>query len=232
VTLSSGRRASAITWAEGHALGVAGKRLDLPVNEILDLYHRLGSLLARLHQATDTLILPDYFARPRWDIPGLVGQTPFWGRFWDHPLASADQRVLLRQSRIFLDERLTRHLAGGASFGLIHADVLRENILVQDKRMTLIDFDDSGYGFRLYDLGTALLHCLIEPAFFDIRDALMAGYGTQDIEMVDTFTLARSCASVGWIMPRLAHDSPIHQSHLATACKIARRVLDQGGFSA
>ena len=38
----------------------------------------------------------------------------------------------------------------------------------------------------------------------------MAGYGTTDTAMVETVTLARTCASVGWTMPRLAPDDPIH----------------------
>ena len=225
VTLSSGRRASAIAWVEGEALGTVGKALDLPAGQILDLHCKLGGLLATLHRATDRLTLPPSFTRPNWDIPGLVGETPCWGRFWDHPLASPDQRTLLAQARLFLHERLTRYLAEGGNYGLIHADVLRENVLVSGDALSLIDFDDSGYGFRLYDLGTALLHCLIEPAYLEIRDAMMAGYGTQDTEMVDVFTLARCCASVGWIIPKLSRDSPIHQSHLATACKMAKRVL-------
>ena len=108
---------------------------------------------------------------------------------------------------------------------MIHADVLRENVFVNDNSLSLIDFDDSGFGFRLYDLGTALLQSLYEPDFVPIRDALMRGYGTEDTAMVETFTLARSCASVGWTMPRLTKDDPIHKSHIARACLQARRVL-------
>jgi hypothetical protein len=63
------------------------------------------------------------------------------------------------------------------------------------------------------------------PAHAAIRDALMAGYGTTDREMVDSFTMARTLASVGWTMPRLAADDPIHQSHLARAVLCVGRVL-------
>nr|HMS95936.1 phosphotransferase [Tabrizicola sp.] len=115
-------------------------------------------------------------------------------------------------------ERLT-----GGDTGLIHADVLRENVLVNDRSVSLIDFDDSGFGFRLYDLGTALVQVLALPEFPALREALMAGYGTSDGVMVDTFTMARSMASVGWTMPRLAPDDPIHRSHLARAVACAER---------
>ena len=66
---------------------------------------------------------------------------------------------------------------------------------------------------------------LYEPAYPDICDALMAGYGTDDRAMVEAFTLARTCASVGWTMPRLGPDDPIHRSHLARAVMCAGQVL-------
>ncbi len=221
VTLSTGRHASAIAWLEGEALGEAGVPFARPLRQTLDLHHALGVLLRQLHRVTDGLTLPEGFSRPRWDRDGLVGETPFWGRFWDHPAASPDQRAVLIRAR----DALRMRLADTLDTGLIHADVLRENVLVNSRSVSLIDFDDSGFGFRLYDLGTVLSQNLYEPAYPDIRDALMAGYGTADREMVEAFTLARTLASVGWTMPRLAADDPIHRSHLARAVMCAERVL-------
>lgn len=217
--LSDGRLASAIDWVEGEALGEAGKPYDLPKSQLLDRHHALGRLVAGLHRATDQLTLPQYFTRPHWDIEGLVGDSPHWGRFWDHPTATPQQAEVLRRARAFLRERLTDHAIDG-DFGLIHADVLRENVLVTEGALTLIDFDDSGYGFRLYDLGTVLSQNLYEPAYPGIRDALIAGYAetrSATVEMVEMFTLARTCASVGWTMPRLPADDPVCARHIARA---------------
>lgn len=65
----------------------------------------------------------------------------------------------------------------------------------------LIDFDDSSIGFRLSDLGTVLSQDFCKPAYEAIRDALMASYGTTNREMVEVFTLTRTCASIGWTCP-------------------------------
>lgn len=216
LALEDGRLASAIQWIEGEALGEAGLPFTRPLGEVLEQYHALGQLLARLHRTADASILPADFTRPYWDRDGLVGETPFWGRFWDHPAASPDQRATLIRARDLLRERLT-----GQETGLIHADVLRENVLVTGPSVSLIDFDDSGFGFRLYDLGTALVQTVYHAEQPALRAALMAGYGTSDLIMVETFTLARSLASVGWTMPRLAPDDPIHRSHLARAVMCA-----------
>jgi Ser/Thr protein kinase RdoA (MazF antagonist) len=224
VTLSNGRKASVISWVKGEALGIAGEPFDLPLPVLLDRHRALGRLVAEFHAATAKLTLPEAFTRPRWDIPGLVGEAPFWGRFWEHPEATPDQRATLIRARAFLRERLTDH-ATTAPIVPIHADVLRENVLVNDHLLSLIDFDDSGWGFALYDLGTVLSQNLYEPAYPEIRDALMEGYGTSDRAMVEIFTLARTCASVGWTMPRLAPGDPVHPRHLARACMWAEKMF-------
>ena len=219
VDLPDGRHASAIAWMEGEALGEAQNPFTRPLPQVLEIYERLGEILAQMHRVTDGLTLPEGFTRPRWDRDGLVGEAPFWGRFWDHPAATPDQRRLLIRARDALRERL------GEDVGLIHADVLRENVLVNGRSVSLIDFDDSGFGFRLYDLGTALVQTVYHPDQDAIRAALMAGYGTKDRDGVMLFTMARTLASVGWTMPRLAPDDPIHQSHLARAVFCVTQVM-------
>lgn len=228
VTLPNGRKASVISWVEGEALGIAGQPFDLPLADLAARHRALGRLVAEFHAATLALALPAQFTRPRWDVDGLVGETPFWGRFWDHPAATADDRTMLGRARAFLAERLADHARTAPVFP-IHADVLRENVLVNGSSLTLIDFDDSGWGFGLYDLGTCLSQNLYEPHYTEIRDALMQGYGTSDTAMVEIFTLARTCASVGWTMPRLAADDPIHRRHLARACMWTEQVLNRWG---
>jgi Ser/Thr protein kinase RdoA (MazF antagonist) len=224
-TLASGRHASVVAWLDGVAMGTAGQPFAEKVAVQIERHFQLGRLLRRLHQASDGLVLPSGFTRPRWDADGLVGEAPFWGRFWDHPVAQSDQSAVLIAARDALRAELPRHAAAGGKNGLIHADVLRENVLVSGASLSLIDFDDSGFGFLLYDLGTVLSQNQYEPARDDLRDALMAGYGTEAVDMVELFTMARIMASVGWTMPRLAPDDPIHRSHLARAVMCARRVL-------
>lgn len=220
VTLSTGRAASVIDWLEGEPLGEAGVPFATPLPLLLDRHRTLGRLIRRLHDTTAALTLPPDFQRPCWDVDGLTGESPFWGRFWDHPSASPDQRAVLIRARHTLRERLSAL----PEVQLVHADVLRENVLVNGSSVFLIDFDDSGWGFPLYDLGTTLSQNLYEPAYAEIRDALMEGYGTEDRGMVELMTLARTCASVGWTMPRLAPEDPINARHIARAVMWAERL--------
>lgn len=220
--LPSGRFASVMDWVEGDPLGEAGVPLQGTVAEQAAQMFGLGRLLAQVHAATDALALPDWFERPRWDHDGLVGEAPFWGRFWEHPALGPSEAGLLAEARLWLAGRLARHR--GAT-GLIHADVLRENILVNDSSLSLIDFDDSGFGYRLYDLGTVLSQNLYEPGYPELRAALCEGYGLSDLAEVDAFTLARTLASVGWAAPRLPPDDPVHARHIARAVMFANACM-------
>ena len=221
VTLSNGRAASVIEWIDGEPLGEAGVPYTTPLPLLLDRHRALGRLVRTLHDTTARLALPPDFQRPRWDCDGLTGETPFWGRFWEHPCATPNQQSTLLRARLALRE-VMQSLPEPQ---LIHADVLRENVLVNDQSLYLIDFDDSGWGFPLYDLGTVLSQNLYEPAYPQIRDALMQGYGTRDTRMVELMTLARTCASVGWTMPRLAPEDPVNLRHIARAVMWADHTL-------
>lgn len=223
--LPAGRLASVVTWIEGEPLGEAGVPLPGSARDQAELHHALGRLLAQVHRATDALILPDFFDRPSWGHDGLVGDAPLWGRFWDHPALTAADCGTLIAARGFLSGRLQ---ASASPMGLIHADVLRENVFVQSRALTLIDFDDSGFGYRWFDLGTVLSQCLAEPAYTDIRAALIEGYASVMPVVaaeVDHFTLARTLASVGWAATRLPPDSPINKSHIARAVNLARACM-------
>jgi Ser/Thr protein kinase RdoA (MazF antagonist) len=225
VRLASGRLASALGWVEGAPLGEDRVPLAGGPADQSDRHRALGRLVAEVHAASDALTLPEGFVRPHWDGTGLLGDAPVWGRFWDHPALNARQRDLAVRARDWLGAALAR--AGPP--GLIHADVLRENVLVRGADLALIDFDDSGFGYRPYDLGTALLQSLDEPALPAIAAALAEGYASRrplDPALLPAFTLMRCCASVGWAMTRLPPGDPVHARHIARMQRLADSLLD------
>lgn len=212
------RLATAVSWLDGDPMGEAG--VPLPDDRKADLHHALGRLIRTLHDATDALTLPPDFTRPRWDRDGLTGETPFWGRFWDHPALTPPERAAMARAR----DDLRAFLTDAGPTGLVHADVLRENVLVAGRALSLIDFDDSGFGYRLYDLGTVMSQNLSEPGADDLCAALAEGYGTTTSQ-IKPFTLARTLASVGWAAPRLPPDHPVHRRHIERALACARSVF-------
>jgi Ser/Thr protein kinase RdoA (MazF antagonist) len=163
--------------------------------------------MARLHDAADLFAAPVDFFRPAWSAEGLLGESPLWGRFWDCAGLEKEDRDFLVQLRGRLQGELTA-IVPELSYGLIHADLVRENILVDGERVTFIDFDDCGFGFRLFDLATALLRNRGEPDYSTIRQSLLAGYlyvrpsMQNEVMHLPLFLLLRALTYIGWVGSR------------------------------
>jgi Ser/Thr protein kinase RdoA (MazF antagonist) len=62
-------------------------------------------------------------------------------------------------------------------YGLIHADLgVDSNLLFWHGEPRAIDFDESGFGYWVYDLAVALEHCREDAEYARFRDALLEGY--------------------------------------------------------
>ena len=161
-----------------------------------------------------------------------VGETPIWGRFWEHPNLNPADKSLLMDVREKANNILKASEAD-LDYGLIHADLIGENILMEGGHMSFIDFDDGGWGFRNFELATTLLHFVNQPDYPDLRDGLLAGYGARrnvDRGIFDLFMLLRATAFVGWVISRIHEPGKAERSQLAlgTALPLARRFVNPG----
>ncbi len=231
VPLDDGRIASAIAWVAGRPLGAGGQPLPGTLADQRRRFAELGGLLAQLHATSDALSLPAGFRRRSWDAAGLLGPAPHWGRFWEHPALDSEGRGLMQELRRRTAAALRAYAATGPDTGLIHADALRENVLVTDAGLVLIDFDDGGFGFRLYDLAVALSQNVESPHDAALRSALVDGYAAcrplrpEDRAALPLFRLLRALASLGWTMGRLAPDDPRLPGYVARAVTLSRQAL-------
>lgn len=194
-----------VGWLPGTPMGQS--RAPLRLANRRGVFHALGVEMARLHAACDAWQRPDGFRRCRWDLDGLLGEAPLWGRFWDNPALDAQTRHLFLRFRQAARDRLAR--TQDLDFGLIHADLVRENVLLDGPSIRMIDFDDGGFGFRLFDLATVLLKNMAEPDYPALKAALIAGYHSQrplDLSLLDLFLVLRALTYVGWIVPRIDED--------------------------
>lgn len=198
--------ADVVGWLPGHQMGQSRKPLDLP--DRIGVFRAVGVEMARLHGACDAWQPPPDFRRCRWDIDGLLGEAPVWGRFWDNPTLDDVTRDLFLRFRQMARERLTLALVD-LDHGLIHADLVRENVLLDGPVIRLIDFDDGGFGFRLFDLATTLMKNMGESDYPDLKAALIEGYHSQrmlDLTHLDLFIALRALTYVGWIVPRIGEE--------------------------
>ncbi len=224
-----------LEWLPGRPLGKAGEMQGIA--DRAEFCRGLGGVMAKLHGISDEWPRPMGFARPAWDRAGLVGEKPLWGRFWEHPGLTAEERALLLLVRKRADRALAQ-VEGSADFGLIHADLISENILYDEThpedRVALIDFDDGGFGFRDFEMATFLLRFSEAEDYPELRAALCEGYRERRRvrpEQLDLFILLRALTYPGWIMERLGEPGSEERSKraIATALREARRWLEGTG---
>ncbi|MCO4816047.1 MAG: phosphotransferase [Planktomarina temperata] len=224
--LADGRFVSVITWVEGAPIGAMDTPVGTDVTAHCDLYHQLGRLLAQLHETSDR-IKTDDLTRAAWDLPGLLGKSPFWGRFWDNPSLSASEKKFM----VYTRQTAHAHLSAmkGADFGLIHADALQENVFQTKSGLTLIDFDDAGFGYRGYDLGVCVSQHYAAGHLNDLIAAVAEGYGTlrkaPSIDDIKFFLMLRGLASCGWVIARQPKKSPVQRRYAERALHLAHQWL-------
>lgn len=200
--------ADLLTWLPGVPLGQTGAPLDWTESQKKSLFFKVGATAARLHLESDAWKKPKAFRRPEWNRDGLLGNTPVWGRFWDCPLLKEEERGHLSALRAHLARVMDVLHDRRFDYGLIHADLVRENILVDGDDIAFIDFDDAGFGYRMFELATALLKNRHEPDFPALRDALVEGYRSErplsdtELATLPLFMTLRALTYVGWIASR------------------------------
>lgn len=116
-------------------------------------------------------------------------------------------------------------------YGLIHGDLgVDANVLFWGGEARAIDFDDSRYGYYVYDLAVALEHCQDDPGYPAFRQALLDGY--REIralpdEQAERLELFLAAFHVYWSLwaAALTHVQPEYREQLRERVELyARRV--------
>jgi Ser/Thr protein kinase RdoA (MazF antagonist) len=202
------RQVDVFHWIAGQQLGSVEQGVALQGRGVADAYHEVGRLAARLHNQSSAWNAPPGFVRHAWDAEGLVGERPFWGRFWDLAALTDSQRRLFAQLRRSLWRDLNEFGTGPDRYGLIHADLVPENILVDGGSLQVIDFDDAGFGWHLFEIATSLYFIRRDSVYEQARDAVIEGYRRhrmlcdEHLALLPMFLAARGTTYLGWVHTR------------------------------
>ena len=170
----------------------------------LPLFTALGVLLGQLHNHAAQWTQPKGFTRHSLDAQGLIGENPWWSPFWNLPEMSALQMATIIKARDRLRLMLDDYGKSPDTFGLTHADLVPQNVLVNADQLVAIDFDDAAYGWHQYDIATALVEFRDDVRFSEFQDALLGGYkSTRPITeaalgLLPAFLLIRQLVTIGW----------------------------------
>ena len=224
-----GVQVDVLTWLSGAPL--ADLFDTLGPNDRADVFYAVGQQMAHLHDISDAWAPPTEFHRCAWNQAGLLGAAPLWGRFWENPTLTNQDRALLTQFRATAQADLAR-MESTLDYGLIHADLVSANIMLDGTHVRLIDFDDGGFGFRLFEIATTLLKFMAEPDYDHLRTALIQGYTSVraiNLGALDLFLALRAATYVGWAITRQTHDNTADRTtrFIAAARQRARAYLER-----
>lgn len=176
-------------------------------------FEGLGALAARLHQASEKLTATHHFERAPWDREALVGAAPMWGDPRQAPGLTPTQVTSIDAAMTAVDRVLRDYGTDPSIYGAIHADFTPENILTGDDGYVVIDFDDFGDGWHMFDLATALFFFQKHPRYPEMAEALLVGYRSvrplrrDDEDLMDVFLLVRGLTYLGWAATRPETDT-------------------------
>src|SRR5690606_5522453 len=126
-----------------------------PVSGDVALFRTIGAFAAKAHLHVGRWQPPPGFSRPTWSADAMLAPDGLGGD-WRQAPGVAPVRHVLDEVTTRLHADLAAYGQSVDRFGLIHADMRLANLLVGGPGTTLLDFDDSGFGWFMYDLGAAL----------------------------------------------------------------------------
>jgi Ser/Thr protein kinase RdoA (MazF antagonist) len=143
----------------------------------------------------------------RWDWETFFGDTMEYGgvnaaQVWN--LIPDDLRRRFDRVAYTMQWLMSSLGDGPDMVGLIHADLHLDNALFAHGDIRLIDFDDCGVGYWLYDIAVALWELRHRPDYESFRTALIQGYTqhralpTDQLVHLDDFIATREVAFGLW----------------------------------
>jgi Ser/Thr protein kinase RdoA (MazF antagonist) len=228
-------RCDLLEWIEGVPLGVSeNPSIERSLEEVADIYRTLGRLAARLHALSGAWSRPTDFERHSWDESGCLGASALWGSFVNLKSLTDSERNLLIRAAQLATERLRDFGKGPERYGLIHADLVPDNVLRSRDRMSVIDFDDAGFGWYVWEFVTAVFFLHDTPAYEPALTAMISGYReirdlpAADLAILPTLTVVRGLVYLGWFCTRSETETARTLVHPITrrTLELAARLLD------
>ncbi|ODN65638.1 phosphotransferase enzyme family protein [Methylophaga muralis] len=87
----------------------------------------------------------------------------------------------------------------------MHADLRLANLLVDDKQLSVIDFDDCGFSWFIYDFASAVSFLETSPLLPELQQAWVRGYksiaalSAEDEAMISTLVMFRRLLLTAWV---------------------------------
>ncbi len=183
-------------------------------HDLVEPFRQLGAIAAKTHLHSISWKKPEPFERLIWDANAVFGSNPTWGNWRDAPNVTPEIQTVLERVETKVCERLNAFGKEPERYGLIHADMRLANLLIDSSHTRLIDFDDCGSGWFLYDFATGISFMEDHPSVPSLKTSWVEGYrsvrplsAAEEFE-IDTFVMLRRMALLAWIGSHIEAPEP------------------------
>ena len=183
----------------------AGEEPDEEQDDLHGTFEILGEVTARMHRHVRTWERPAGFERFTWDFETTLGSRPHWGSWRDGMGLKPEIEALFARTIERIGERLERFGRSPARFNLVHCDMRFANLLIDGATTKVIDFDDCGFSYLMYDCATTVSFVEHRPEVPALIAAWVHGYRKvadlpeEDEAEIPTFVMLRRLLLVAWI---------------------------------
>lgn len=168
-------------------------------------FRTLGAITAQMHAHSRKWQRPPAFERFAWNFDTALGETPRWGDWRDGLGMSHARLELFGRTVELIRQRLEAYGTGPDRFGLAHCDQRLANLLMHGNEIKVIDFDDCGFAWYIYDAATPLSFYEHLPQVPALIDQWLEGYqlvssvSRAEVEEIPTFVMLRRLLLIAWI---------------------------------
>src|SRR6476620_9224525 len=177
-------------------------------------FDELGRITAAMREHVESWVAPEYFTRFTWDVEAIVER------------AAAE-----------VGGRLTEFGSDTDRFGLIHADVRMANLMIDPDKgaasITVIDFDDCGWSWYLFDLAAVVSFIEDTPEAERMISDWLRGYlevrdiSAEHLAMIPTLVMLRRLMLTAWVASHADADAAIAftDGYATGTARLAQRYL-------
>ncbi len=193
----AGHQAVLFEWIEGSEPKIS--------DNLMSVAEQLGSIAAHLHEHALNWQKPVNFTRPKWDFATTLGQEMRWGDWRGGLGVEPSMLPTLSHTVAQIESRLNRYGQSPQQFNLIHGDLRLANLIQCGSKLTVIDFDDCGFGWLMYDGATLISFHEHQPQAKGMIQNWIAGYrkvktlSAEDEAIIPTMIMLRRILLLAWL---------------------------------
>lgn len=183
------------------------------MNEVdRELFREIGMIAGKMHAQSRNWELPSYYKRMEWDFEGTFGEE--WNNFYGESyrskkwLTDAEITVLDRCVEV-TKSRLESYGKTPDRYGMIHSDLRTANLIKNGDTIGVLDFDDCGKGWYMYEIAGAVALIEHRPDLEEVIQEIVRGYefilpiSNEDKEEIWTFIMMRRIGMLQSLISRI-----------------------------